>query len=619
MPALSAPSATLGASLVRRLKMTVPEDLVAQRAQEAFALLLMMAAPAAALQLLLIGTFEDWRLPAVQPRMIINVSVFLMAVTSLLAFTRKGRVVASARSIGVCMLLLDLYYARTYGLSGAPTSYAYTLAVVSLLSMVEPRRMIAFWVLCFSIAIGYGMLSEPLHTFRPNPYSMTFGVLVMLIFFVLFLSEFRSAMVGLITVRQQQADALSQTNRELVAAINERDRLSSELATAKRLEAMGRMAGSIAHDFNNLLTVIRGYADLIASDTPAEAPHRRELTQLTRAVDRASRVTRDVLDFASPRLFTMQRTDLARFIRELIPSLTQLVAPRVLLDVVTPSNDDCAVLIDRAQMERVILNLATNARDVSPVGGTIRITVSRRGDRVDLAIEDHGPGVPPALREQIFEPFFTTKGTTGGTGLGLASVYSIARQHCGSITVGDTAGGGATFILSLPIDVPLAAGNNATVSLPTTSDEYAADSATITQTTAQHRAAPLAGLTVLLVEDDEALRRLAIRLLHRAGATVHAIDNGVDALLHLERAVTQHETIHLVVTDLRLPRGSGAEVIDLARSMSPPLAVVAISGFLEDPAVAQRAARQELSFLPKPFSEQHLLAAIDAARRFNAA
>lgn len=598
--------------------MTVPEDLVAQRAQEAFAMLLMMAAPAAALQMLLIATFEDWHLPAVQPRMVINVSIFLMAVTSLLAFTRKGRVVATARSIGVCMLLLDLYYARIYGLSGAPTSYAYTLAVVSLLSMVEPRRMIAFWVLCFSLVIGYGMLSEPLHTFRPNPYSMTFGVLVTLAFFVLFLSEFRSAMVGLITVRQQQADALTQTNRELVAAINERDRLSSELATAKRLEAMGRMAGSIAHDFNNLLTVIRGYADLIASDTPAEAPHRRELTQLTRAVDRASRVTRDVLDFASPRLFTMQRTDLARFIRELIPSLKQLLAPRVLLEVVTPNNDECAVLIDRAQLERVILNLATNARDVSPAGGTIRITVSRRGDHVECAIEDHGPGVPPALREQIFEPFFTTKGTTGGTGLGLASVYSIARQHGGTVAVADTPGGGATFVLSLPLDVARPTSQSASTALPTTSDEYAAASA-VAQTTAQHRAAPLAGLTVLLVEDDDALRRLAIRLLHRAGATVHAIDNGVDALLHLERAVTQHEAIHLVVTDLRLPRGSGAEVIDLARSMSPPLAVVAISGFLEDPAVAQRAARQELSFLPKPFSEQHLLAAIDAARRFNAA
>ncbi|MCC6245776.1 MAG: response regulator [Gemmatimonadaceae bacterium] len=599
--------------------MTVPSDLMAQRAQEAFAILQSMAAPAAVLQILLIATFEDWRGPAVQPRMVINISILVMALTSLIALTRRGRVVASARFVGVCMLLLDLYYARSFGISGAPTSYAYTLAVVSLLSMVESRRTIALWVLLFGLVIGYGMLSTPLHTFQPNPYSMTFGVLVTLAFSVLFLSEFRSAMVGLITTRQGQADELSAKNRELVAAIDERDRLSTELATAKRLEAMGRMAGSIAHDFNNLLTVIRGYADLIASDTPAEAPHRRELTLLTRAVDRASRVTRDVLDFASPRPFAMQRTDLARFIRELVPNLTQLLSPRVLLDVVTPAEDNCAVLLDRAQMERVILNLATNARDVSPPGGTIRITVSRRGDHVDCAIEDHGPGVPPDLREQIFEPFFTTKGTTGGTGLGLASVYSIARQHGGAITVGDTPGGGATFVLSLPIDVPRTVAEGGSFALATTSDEYAASGAAIAQTTAQHRAAPLAGLTVLLVEDDEALRRLAVRLLHRAGATVHAIDNGVDALLHLQRAVTQHEAIHLVVTDLRLPRGSGAEVIDLARSMSPPLAVVAISGFLEDPAVAQRAARQELSFLPKPFSEQHLLAAIDTARRYNAA
>jgi signal transduction histidine kinase/CheY-like chemotaxis protein len=610
------PSRTLGAWLVTRLRMQVPDGAMLQRAQEAFALMQVTAAPAALLQLFIVAAREGWHSPEVQARLIVNLSLSVVMLTGLFGFTRRGRIVSAARFSALGMVLFDLFFAWAYGLRGTPTPYVVTLAIIAIIALVERPRLLAIWSTLYGAVLVYGLLTEPRWTFSPHPISLASGVLFTLTFFCLFLVEFRAAMDASISAAARQAASLASANADLHRTMAERDALSSRLATSQRVEAMGRMAGSIAHDFNNLLTVIRGYADLVAEDTPRASPRRTEVDLLVQAVGRASNVTREVLDFAAPRPITTVATDIAAFVRQLSPSFGQLLAPRVTLALEVPEHTHCVAEVDRAQLERLLLNLVTNARDVTPDGAVVRVEVSCDDALVTVRITDRGPGVPLALRERIFEPFFTTKGTTGGTGLGLASSFSIARQHGGCLRVDDADGGGAVFTLTLPISVAEGAVIEPLVAVATT-PAIVPRPVAATRPFAPGRS--LDGMRVMLVEDDDALRRLATRLLERAGASVQAFDNGSDAVAHLRGASMSEAPIQLLVTDLRLPSGSGADVIDVARSLTPPIAIVAISGFLEDADVADRAAKRELRFLPKPFSERHLLDAIDEACRYAAA
>jgi len=616
---------TLGASIVRRLGMRIPLDPMHQRAQEAFALMQVTAAPGALLQLLLVGLREGWHTPQLQARLTVNLMVCVLMLGALLCFTRFGRVVGSARFSAVGMLLFDLFFAWAYGLRGTPTPYVLSLAIIAVIALVERPRLLGVWTVLFGSVLSFGLLNTPRWTYSPDAMSLASSLTFSLAFFSLFLLEFRTTMHNAIEALRTQAAALAQTNTDLHRTMQERDGLSERLATSQRVEAMGRMAGSIAHDFNNLLTVIRGYADMVAEDTPAGSGHRAEVDHLVKAIARASNVTREVLDFATPRPIIMQPINVAAFVRELSPSLRQLLAPRVAMALDTPTALDCIAAGDRAQLERLLLNLATNARDVTPDGGIVRVSVECVDDRVLCRITDGGPGVPPSIRDRIFEPFFTTKGTTGGTGLGLASAFAIARQHGGTIRVDDAPGGGAEFTLVLPRRsgdmgspegdsvLPQGAASPAHVPTHEPAHEPALERA---HTAVPNAGRPLDGMHVLLVEDDEALRRLAIRMLERSGALVQACDTSAEAVIHLRSAMTSDQPFHLLVTDLRLPGGSGSTVIDAARSLEPPIAIVAISGFLEDADVADRASRHELSFLPKPFSERLLLDAIDNARRY---
>jgi CheY-like chemotaxis protein len=401
---------------------------------------------------------------------------------------------------------------------------------------------------------------------------------------------------------------------------------------------MGRMAGSIAHDFNNQLTVIRGYADLVAKGITPGSSRMAEVQQLANAVTRASSITREVLDFASPHALPLEATDVAALARDLTPDLTQLLAPAVSLRVELPSTPVYA-MTDSAQLERLLMNLTLNARDVTPPGGSVTLIVRGVDQRVVCRVIDGGPGVPVALREQIFEPFFTTKGTTGGTGLGLASAFVIARKHGGTLQLGDTPGGGATFTLELPRIVP--PGRSGPSAKPTVTPTAtlaaipdvpasAADVPVRVRARAPLPPAPpapaveipndtsalLAGMAVLVVEDDLLLSALLARFLEAAGATVHAIDNGEDAVTYVRGAIAAGTPLDLVVTDLRMPRGSGAQVIAAAREQEVPLPIVAMSGYLDDAVVAALAARRVLYFLSKPFSERQLHVAIAVARRY---
>ena len=595
-PVISSP--TFGATLVRRLRMRMPDDPMMGYAQEAFTIMLVFSAPFAFSQAVLIMIKEPWTTMPTFGRVASN--MMLAVVLSVALFTQvwHGRIRPAARLLSAAMLMYVTAYAAMFGLRGSPTPFAMTFGSVAALAIVESPRRLGYWGFAFGAVLLYALLVHPPYTFQPAPLTQITSVLWTFFVFVLYLSNFRRAISHAVESLSEQTTTLAATNADLHRTIAERDRLSRQLANSQRLEAMGRMAGSIAHDFNNLLTVIRGYTDLIAAETPASSPRRTEVELLTKAVARASGVTREVLDFASPHQITLERLDLSRFVRDLTPGFQRLLPPRVTLDIDAVSAS-CEVLANRAQLERLLLNLVTNARDVTPPGGRVRVSVAGNATSVHCRVLDGGPGVPPELRDRIFEPFFTTKGTTGGTGLGLASAYSIARQHHGALTVDDAVGGGAVFTLELP--------------RATTGEIAATDDDVTPRASAPERKA-LSGVHVMLVEDDDAVRRLATRLLHRSGASVTAFDNGVDAVDYLTRE-SPLSAPNLIVTDLRLPRGSGAEVIDAAQRVTPDTALVAISGFLEDPVVADRAARGELRFLSKPFSEVQLLEAIDDARR----
>jgi two-component system cell cycle sensor histidine kinase/response regulator CckA len=528
-----------------------------------------------------------------------------------------------------------LAFGRWNGLRGSPGAFVFSMGVIGALVLVESPRLIKWWVAAFLASFAYGMVVDPVWEVSPSRASQLNGILLSVTFFAIYMKEFRDTLVEGMDSLSSQTTRLLEANRELEESISARDALSAQLASAQRLEAMGRMAGSIAHDFNNQLTVIRGYADLIAKGITPGTPRQAEMEQLASAVSRAASITREVLEFASPHGFPLEATDIAALAEALTPDMTQLLAPAVTLRVDLPSSPVYA-MADRAQIERLLMNLAINARDVTPPGGSVALTVHAVDQHVVCRVIDGGPGVPVALREQICEPFFTTKGTTGGTGLGLASASVVARKHGGTLQLGESPGGGATFTLELPrIAPPDRSGADvrprATLTATVAPTPHVPPAATADPVGGRSRAplpppAPvveipddtstlLAGMAVLVVEDDRVVSALVTRMLTAAGATVHAVDNAEDAVTYLRGAIASGTPLDLVVTDLRMPRGSGADVIAAVRERALPPPIVVMSGYLDDAVVAALAARRELVFMAKPFSEQQLHVAIATARR----
>ena len=606
-----------GERLVALLGFQTPEDPFERRAQRAIVLVQAATAFSFLLQTVVVLVTEDLTLKGVRGRLIAMLATTL-CLGGFLFVSRAGRLRVAGRLTAGFTLLLLAAYGLGLGLRGAPPAFVFSTGIIGALILVEAPRLIKWWVAAFVAVFAFGILVEPVFPVTPSKASLLNGTLLSFTFFAVYIKEFRDTLVEGIDSLSSQTARLGESNRELEEALHARDALSAQLASAQRLEAMGRMAGSIAHDFNNQLTVIRGYTDLIAKGSTPGTPRQAETEQLASAVSRASAMTREVLDFASPHAFPLEATDIAALAEAFTPDLTQLLAPAVTLRVDRPSSPVYA-MADRSQIERLLMNLAVNARDVTPPGGAVALTVQAVDQHVVCRVIDRGPGVPVALREQIFEPFFTTRGTTGGTGLGLASAFVIAQKHGGTLQLSDTPGGGATFTLALPRIAP-----------PEGAGVGARPTATPTATLAAIPRMPpapvveipddtstwLAGLAVLVVEDDPQLSTLLTCFLEAAGATVHAVDNGDDAVTYLREALAAGTPINLVVTDLRMPRGSGGEVIAAARERARALPIVVMSGYCDDAAVAALTARRVLVSLPKPFSERQLHVAIAVARQY---
>jgi two-component system cell cycle sensor histidine kinase/response regulator CckA len=371
---------------------------------------------------------------------------------------------------------------------------------------------------------------------------------------------------------------------------------------AQKMEAVGRLAGGIAHDFNNLLTAILSYSELALTDLRPADPIREDIEQIRQAGLRAAELTKQLLAFSRRQLFQVRSLSLNDVVihteRMLHPLMGDDVEIRLGLSPTLPHTR-----ADAGQLEQVLLNLAVNARDAMPSGGTLTLTTAAAevseaaaarwghlvaGPYVTLTVQDTGTGMSPEVQERIFEPFFTTKGPGQGTGLGLSTVYGIVKQSGGHIFVSSEPGGGSTFTIYLPASAP---GPE-----PDAAESEPARAAV--QATAE---------TVLLVEDEDLVRQLTREILLRNGYVVLEAADGAEAL----RVVTQYEgEIDLMVTDVVMPRMSGNELVGHARPLRPDMRVLYVSGYSEEAIARQGKLTEGVELLSKPFTPGVLTAKI---------
>ncbi len=373
--------------------------------------------------------------------------------------------------------------------------------------------------------------------------------------------------------------------------VTRRKELESQLLHAQKMEAVGRLAGGIAHDFNNILTVITGYTAMLIEETPAESPQREPLGEVHRMAERAATLTQQLLAFSRRQVLRPRPIALNAVIAEMNRMLQRILGEDITLSVVAPS-DLGTVVADPGQVEQVLVNLAVNARDAMPGGGRLRIETcnvvledeetARRlglahGRFVALTVSDTGDGIPADARDKIFEPFFTTKAQGKGTGLGLATVYGIVKQSGGGIEVESEPGRGAKFRILLPrVDAKVVAADAIRVSMG-----------------GGHE-------SILLVEDEDAVRSVVRQILERAGYTIAEASTGEQALGLLEAGVMPD----LLLTDLTMPGMDGRTLAARARSIRPALRVLVATGY----ATSQMEGEQW--WIHKPFNPAELLTKI---------
>jgi two-component system cell cycle sensor histidine kinase/response regulator CckA len=360
---------------------------------------------------------------------------------------------------------------------------------------------------------------------------------------------------------------------------------SEQQQHSQRLEAVGRLAGGIAHDFNNLLTGILSYSDLILQELRPDDPLRKDVEQIRDAGQRAAGLTRQLLAFSRRQLLRPRVVSLNAMVTDLTPMLQRLLGTDVALESdLEPELGN--VFVDPAQMEQTLINLILNARDAMPSGGQVRIgtrNVDLEGESyVALTVSDTGIGMDAETQARIFEPFFTTKQGGGGRGLGLATVHGTVEQSGGRILVDSTPGQGTTFTIYLPRHWSTEAAIGA----------------------AEQRMPEVGNETLLLVEDESAVRASIRRLLEWHGYTVIEARNGADAL----NVYNAHEgNIDLVMTDVVMPEMGGYELVEQLRARRPDLRVLFMSGYTERAPASDGSIPPRTGYLEKPFTVETLM------------
>lgn len=374
--------------------------------------------------------------------------------------------------------------------------------------------------------------------------------------------------------------------------ITERRQLESDLRQAQKMDAIGKLAGGVAHDFNNLLLVISAYAELMLDSLAEEDPLRRNVGEIITASRRAADLTRQLLAFGRKQVQLLQVLDLNTVIAEITVMLPRLIGEDIEL-IFLPEQNLGKVKADPVQIEQIVMNLAANARDAMPSGGTLTIetatvevdeayvqrhSIVPPGDYVLLTVADSGQGIATRHLPHIFEPFYTTKEEGKGTGLGLATVYGIVKQNGGFIWVYSEPGQGTSFKIYLPQVHPLS------------SEARAIKPA---------EQSPGGCETVLLVEDEASVRQASRQFLIRSGYNVLEAFDGEDAL----REAREHDgPIHLMITDVVMPRMSGPTLAEKLADVRPDMKVLFVSGYAEKTVLQHGKVDVTQRFLQKPFS-----------------
>jgi len=376
------------------------------------------------------------------------------------------------------------------------------------------------------------------------------------------------------------------------AAAAERTKLEEQVRQSQKMESVGRLAGGVAHDFNNLLTAIKGYGEFLREAIPEGDPKRDDVGEILAAADRAASLTQQLLAFSRRQILNPQVMDINGAVGGSMKMLKRLIGEDVTLETHLAPHP-CLVKADAGQIDQILLNLAVNARDAMPTGGTLIVSTKvvempqdffknkaglRTGPLILLRVSDTGSGIPEEVKAHVFEPFFTTKEKGRGTGLGLSTVYGIVKQSGGDIELESALGLGTTFWIYLP-----------------QADAAAMDK----DAEKEDHAVSLRGTeTVLLIDDEDIVRRLGERALRSSGYTVLAAANGLDA----RKAIERHgKAVDLVITDVVMPGMSGR---DIAREIAGKLMsrrTLYISGYTDDAIIRHGVLETGLAFLYKPF------------------
>lgn len=395
----------------------------------------------------------------------------------------------------------------------------------------------------------------------------------------------------------------------IIRDITETLRLEAQYRQAQKMEAVGRLAGGVAHDFNNMLSVIIGYSDLSLGLVPLESPLNGHLEQIRKASNRAVIITRQLLAFSRQQVVFPKVLDLNEVVNNVTNMMRRLVSEDIAVSFRATTPID-SINADPGQIEQILMNMVVNAQDAMTNGGKIVIETghaelneyyvavhpgSRAGQFVTLTVSDTGAGMDENTKSQVFEPFFTTKGVGQGTGLGLSTVYGIVKQNGGSIWVDSELGKGTTFKIYFP--------------------RVAAKAEHLEQSP-EEAELPGGSETILVVEDDDPLRDLTVRILQEAGYRVVHAKNAESAL---DIVKVSESGIDLLLTDVIMPGKSGVELLDQAKVICPRLHSLFMSGYTGDVVALRGGLLPEAAFLVKPFTRRALLKKVQSALQIDTA
>jgi PAS domain S-box-containing protein len=387
----------------------------------------------------------------------------------------------------------------------------------------------------------------------------------------------------------------------MVEDITHRKQFEARLLQSQKMETIGKLAGGVAHEFNSIMTAIIGQSELLLHDLPSGSPLRKNVVEVHQAADRAAVLTRQLLAYGRKQILQPDVLDLNTVLAGMESTLRHLAGRDVDVKIAPPTGPKL-VKVDVGQIEQVIVNIVMNAADAMPRGGKLTLETAetvldedyvrqftdlKPGEFVMLAITDTGTGMTEAVKAHVFEPFFTTKEVGKGTGLGLATCHGIIKQSEGHISVYSEPGRGATFKIYLPKASP----GRKTPGPPPKAPGL-----------------PTGTETILLVEDDPALRRMAATLLERLGYTVLTAANGLEALNVTHQSATGH--IDLLFTDVVMPHMSGKELSDRIRSLFPRTKILFTSAYTENAIVHQGVLNPGIILLQKPFTPSALAAKV---------